>query len=99
MLQQIINFWKIALEMKTFKEVKVGDIIYSLLNKEIVPIKITEVIQNYSECCRIAFKADVIDLNVPNKKTMVFIYNDEMNESLSSFYASTDYELLKNNLR
>jgi hypothetical protein len=85
--------------MKTFKEVKVGDIICSLLNKEIAPIKITEVIQNYSECCKIAFKADVIDLNVPNRKTMVFIYNDEVNDSLIKKYVSTDYELLKNSLR
>lgn len=90
--------------MKTFKEVKVGDIIYSLkctfslFNKEIVPIKITEVIQNYCERCKIAFKADVIDLNVPNKKTMVFIYNNEVNDSLIKRYVSTDYELLKNSL-
>ena len=85
--------------MKTFKEVKVGDIIYSLLNKEIAPIKITEVIQNYSECCKIAFKADVIDLNVPNRKTMVFIYPYEVNDFLIKRYASTDYDLLENSLR
>ena len=91
--------------MKTFKEVKVGDIIYSLkrtfslLDKEIVPIKITEVIQNYSESCKIAFKADVIDLNVPNEKTMIFIYRNEVNDSLIKYYVSTDYELLKNSLR
>lgn len=89
--------------MKTFNEVKVGDIIYSLkctfslLDKEIVPIKITEVIQNYIERCKIAFKADVIDLNAP-KETMVFIYNNEVNDSLIKNYVSTDYELLKNSL-
>ena len=96
MLQQIINFWKMALEMKTFKEVKVGDIIYSLLNKEIVPIKITEVIQNYSECCKIAFKADVIDLNCINGNEVEFsILVEEYKSSICGNSFSTSYELLK----
>lgn len=69
---------------------------------EVQPVKITSINYMYAldydkkYHLRCVLHTDFLNLNIINCiRTTVYLRPDEMNESLSSFYASTDYELLK----
>lgn len=92
--------------MKTFNEVKVGDIIYfstKLYDEDkwyIFPTKILHIEHNYDRSTAIKMAAHPIDLNKIYKREIarVYVYNNEVDTSVINRYVSTDYDLLKNSL-
>ena len=90
--------------MKTFNEVKVGDIIYfstKLRNEDkwyIFPTKILHIEHYYDRFIAIKMDAHPIDLNkiYKIKKIAIYVYKNEVDTSVINRYASTDYQLLEN---
>jgi hypothetical protein len=92
--------------MKTFNEVKVGDIIYfstKLPDEDkwyIFPTKILHIEHYYDRSIAIKMATHPIDLNkiYKGKKARVYVYNNEVDTSVINRYVSTDYQLLENSL-
>ena len=92
--------------MKTFNEVKIGDIIYfstKSCNEDkwyIFPIKIFHIEHYCNRFTAIKMTAHPIDLNKIYKReiAIIYVYNNEVDTSVINRYVSTDYELLKNSL-